>query len=361
MKVYKRCLCAEDAKCRHPFWYVFKLRGHRYRGSTRTANRQLAERNGGKRRTEALEQREGFRAPKPIKLSAHVRAYVEYTEKTNASSNKDTRVLDAFVASVGDRPITEVSAFHVERWKRARAEQVSLSTVNRELNIVRGCFSRAVEWGRLGLSPLRTVKPYRVDNVRLRICSPAEIRTILEGLPPDLALLARLTLASLLRLSECLNLRREDLGPASVTVINSKSGKSRRVPLPQEVRADLLQRCHRSGYVFGVGKEGEPPTQEATSVAFTRALRALGLQGISHHVFRHTGATVMIANGVSLRAVQAIGGWSSLRMVERYAHVTDEELIRAVRVAHTHTEGATQGATAVENTAAENGSKTEAK
>lgn len=90
-----------------------------------------------------------------------------------------------------------------------------------------------------------------------------------------------------------------------------------------------MKRCHRSGYVFGVGTAGEPPSQEATSVAFTWVLRALGLSGISHHVFRHTGATVMIANGASLRAVQTIGGWSSLRMVERYAHVTDEELLRA--------------------------------
>jgi hypothetical protein len=53
----------------------------------------------------------------------------------------------------------------------------------------------------------------------------------------------------------------------------------------------------------------------------------------------------MVANSVSLRAVQTIGGWSSLRMVERYAHVTDEEIIRGVRLAYSHTEGATNGAT----------------
>jgi hypothetical protein len=46
----------------------------------------------------------------------------------------------------------------------------------------------------------------------------------------------------------------------------------------------------------------------------------------------------MVANGVSLRAVQEIGGWSTLRMVERYAHVDDAELARAVRVTHNHTE-----------------------
>ena len=53
----------------------------------------------------------------------------------------------------------------------------------------------------------------------------------------------------------------------------------------------------------------------------------------------------MVANGVSVRAVQAIGGWSTLRMVERYAHVDDAELARAVRITHKHTEGAAAGTT----------------
>lgn len=167
----------------------------------------------------------------------------------------------------------------------------------------------------------------------------------MNGVPADLRLLARLTLESLLRLSEALALRRDDIGPTYAPVVHSKSGRSRRVPLTGELRADLLARCHKSGYIFGVGKNGQPPTQQATSVAFTRALRALGLSGISHHTFRHTAATVMVANGVSLRAVQTIGGWSTLRMVERYAHVDDTELARAVRITHTHTEGAAAGTT----------------
>jgi hypothetical protein len=53
---------------------------------------------------------------------------------------------------------------------------------------------------------------------------------------------------------------------------------------------------------------------------------------------------MMVANGVSLRAVQMIGGWTSLRMVERYAHLDDAELQRAVRLTHNHAEAAKQGA-----------------
>jgi integrase len=55
----------------------------------------------------------------------------------------------------------------------------------------------------------------------------------------------------------------------------------------------------------------------AMSVAFARMASALGLSGVSHHVLRHTGATVMVRGNVSLRAVHMIGGWSTLRMVER--------------------------------------------
>jgi site-specific recombinase XerD len=107
----------------------------------------------------------------------------------------------------------------------------------------------------------------------------------------------------------------------------------------------LLKRCHASGYVFGVGKEGRPPKAAAVSVAFARLAAALKPPGVSHHTFRHTGATVMVANGVSLRAVQMIGGWTSLRMVERYAHLDDAELQLAVRVTHNHAEAATPGGT----------------
>ena len=340
MKIYKRCACAETARCGHRFWFKFKLHGREYRSTTRTANRQLAERIGAKRRLDVPERREGWRAPKPVKFSEHLKAYLAHTAKANISSNKDQRVLNGFLASVGDRSIAEVSAFHVERWKRDRADVVSRSTVNRELNIVRGCFSRAVEWERLTISPMRSVKPYRVDDVRLRVCSPAEICTLLDGAPRDLALLARLTLESLLRLSEALALRRDDIGSTYATVVRSKSGQSRRVPLTAELRADLLKRCHAMGYIFGIGKEGRPPQAAAISVAFARLSRVLDLVGVSHHTLRHTGATVMVANGVSLRAVQTIGGWSSLRMVERYAHVDDAELARAVRVTHNHTEEA---------------------
>jgi len=53
----------------------------------------------------------------------------------------------------------------------------------------------------------------------------------------------------------------------------------------------------------------------------------------------------MVRGGISLRAVQMIGGWPTLRMVERYAHMTDAEFARAVRVTAEHTDAAKEAPT----------------
>jgi len=52
---------------------------------------------------------------------------------------------------------------------------------------------------------------------------------------------------------------------------------------------------------------------------------------------RHTGITLMLEAGVNPRAIQKLAGWTSLRMLERYGHVRDAELQRAVRVVSSFT------------------------
>ena len=347
MKLFKRCRCRGGARCGHSFWFRFWFEGREYRGSTRSANRVLAERIGSKRRLAALEGREGLRRRRGPLLSRHIAAYTEWTAQTNRSSGKDPGVLAAFLALTGDRRLDEVSPFHIERWKSVRAKAVSPATVNRGLNIVRGCFSRAVEWGHLSVSPVKTVRPYHVENVRTRILSTEEIQRVLEACSEDLRLMARATLESLFRVSEVLNLRAEDIGPSFATLIHNKSGRMRRIPLTPTLRTDLIARTHRSGWVFGQDRYGgRPPKQGAVSIAFCRVMHGLGLHDASHHTLRHTGTSAMVAAGVSLRVVQEIGGWTSLRMLERYAHPTGSELRQAVRTLSEHTTGTKTGTAA---------------
>ncbi len=78
-------------------------------------------------------------------------------------------------------------------------------------------------------------------------------------------------------------------------------------------------------------------------------MRSIGLEGVTHHVPRHTGASAMVAAGISVRVVQDIGGWSTLRMLERYAHPSGAEMSRAVRVLTTYTATGTKTGTAPKN------------
>ena len=55
---------------------------------------------------------------------------------------------------------------------------------------------------------------------------------------------------------------------------------------------------------------------------FESACKLASLSDVTPHTLRHTFATRLIENGVDLRTVQELGGWSQIKMLERYGHVS---------------------------------------
>ena len=95
--------------------------------------------------------------------------------------------------------------------------------------------------------------------------SDDEIKTALAA-PSDVALMCRVTLISLNRISEVLALQREHIGPSWMEV-RRKGGRVHRVALPYDLRAALLARGPRRGFVFGEGADGEPPRSKPPPIA----------------------------------------------------------------------------------------------
>ena len=50
------------------------------------------------------------------------------------------------------------------------------------------------------------------------------------------------------------------------------------------------------------------------------------------HVLRHTFATELVRSGADLAAVQELGRWSSLAMVQRHAHVSPSHRTRIIHL-----------------------------
>lgn len=64
------------------------------------------------------------------------------------------------------------------------------------------------------------------------------------------------------------------------------------------------------------------PMRVDANKAFKSAMRNAGIEGFRFHDLRHTWASWLIQAGVPLSALQEMGGWESIEMVKRYAHLS---------------------------------------
>lgn len=83
-----------------------------------------------------------------------------------------------------DRPLSELSAHDIEKWRADRLESgTKPTTVNRDLGDLKSAFSRAQEWGFVDENSLRSVKPCKIDpNVRSRFLDDAELTRLKQAL-----------------------------------------------------------------------------------------------------------------------------------------------------------------------------------
>jgi len=173
---------------------------------------------------------------------------------------------------------------------------------------------------------------------------PDEERAIHEALPVPLRPLFTVSIDTGLRWSEQVNLQWKDvdLHTEAITVRRSKHGESRTVPMNSIVRAILMD--------LGLQRKlpddpKEPvfqcPYREASNFfpkAVKRAQKALAeagkagsrLDGYTWHGNRHTFASRLAMAAVDLLSIKEAGGWKTLAMVQRYAHLAPGHLHAAV-------------------------------
>ncbi|MDO2365702.1 site-specific integrase, partial [Escherichia coli] len=61
------------------------------------------------------------------------------------------------------------------------------------------------------------------------------------------------------------------------------------------------------------------------------ACRRAGIEDFRFHDLRHTWASWLIQSGVPLSVLQEMGGWESIEMVRRYAHLAPNHLTEHAR------------------------------
>jgi hypothetical protein len=96
-------------------------------------------------------------------VSEHYEPWATAQRKTGAEQT--ARLRGVFGATLNGLRLDEITGFDVERWRSGRLNGgKEASTVNRDLNTLRGALSRAVEWGLLSTHPLAKVKASKTDR-----------------------------------------------------------------------------------------------------------------------------------------------------------------------------------------------------
>lgn len=155
-----------------------------------------------------------------------------------------------------------------------------------------------------------------------------------------------------LRVSEALNLDREDLSLAQASVrVIGKGDRERRLPVGElavaaldryieQVRPQLLARaaCHgavrRGGPLF-VSQRGARLSRMTAWRVLRDAALAGGVTGhVSPHTLRHCFATHLLEGGADLRVVQELLGHASITTTQIYTHLTGERIKQVYARAH---------------------------
>ena len=208
---------------------------------------------------------------------------------------RDEQMLKQLTEFFGsERPLTEITPVDIEGYKLRRRTQVSGSTTNRELALLKRMFNLAIEWDLfLDRNPVCRVKFFREFNIHRRTLSLEEEEKLLRNAAPFLQDLIAFGLNTGLRVGEIFSLQWSyvDLEKGILNVFAPKTGKTRPVPMNSEARRVLEAWAlgRKNDFVFYNHDTGKPFVD--LKAGFALACRKAGISGVTWHTLRHTFAS----------------------------------------------------------------------
>ena len=216
------------------------------------------------------------------------------------------------------------------------------STIRNTFMGVRALYRRAVARGEVAVNPTAGLQLPAVRGRRDRIASVNEADKLLAVLPAgDRALWSTAFFAGLRRgelmaldvnhvfdtngVASTIEVERS-YDPVAGQYISPKShAGTRRVPVTQELRGHLAAHRKRLGRGTGLlfGRTATRPFDDrALKIRAEKAWHTAGLTSITLHEARHTYASLLIAAGVSSKAVSTYMGHASITItLDRYGHL----------------------------------------
>lgn len=230
---------------------------------------------------------------------------------------------------LGGLALSQIDRNALDRLTQARLKtDVAPATVNRMLAVIRGILNTARrEWDWIDSVPAIRLLPE--PQQRIRWLTQDEADRLIAELPPHVAAMARFTLATGLRESNVIMLEwaQVDLQQHRAWIhADQAKGGHRAIAVPLNAHALVVLREQIGRHPTRVFTyEGQPVTR-ANNYAWRKALIRAGIENFRWHDLRHTWASWHVQAGTPLLVLKELGGWATLDMVLRYAHLSADHL-----------------------------------
>lgn len=338
------------------WWMTFSFKGNQVRRSAETTDRKLAEKIYAKVLTQVTE---GKWFDKPLHedktLSDLFERYInEYTvmNKAERTIRQDRGFAKNMLEFFGDALLSEITPNRISSYKaHLRAKGLSAATINMQRGVLSHVFKKAVrEWEWVKENPVEKVSRERIRNARDRWLTIEEANKLLNACViyatgrgnikvPHYWLqeIVFFDLNTGMRMDEVLSLEwpHVDLFRKTVTVIRSKNGEKRTIPLNQKafelLKTKTKARDILSKYVFA-SEVGTKINSGNLRRSFYNALERAEITDFRFHDLRHTFATRLAQAGVDLYKIAKLLGHKDIKMTQRYSHHYPESLRDGVEV-----------------------------
>lgn len=225
----------------------------------------------------------------------------------------------------------------VPEFKDKPAAQATRATHLAFIRALLRCASN--EWRWIAKAP--NIKCPVPKNKRIRWLTRDEATALIREMPPHFKPVVVFALATGLRRSNIIDLEWSQIDMqrkvAWIHPEDAKSGRAIGVALNDsacKVLRDQVGRHNRWVFVHtessvrpdGTRTKEVRKMRSDANTAWRAALKRAGIENFRFHDLRHTWASWLVQSGVPLSALQEMGGWESIEMVQRYAHLAPNHL-----------------------------------
>lgn len=266
------------------------------------------------------------------------------SEGTRREYNKDLIQLQKYLENVYNKrlEVSDVTEADLENYLTFLMTEKGYkpSSRNRQMNTIRSFFKFCLRMNIIENNPAEVLVRLEEAPRNPVFLKPTEVNELVNAIKHPLIKLVIFTLFHTgLRINECLELKLSDVNFAEnkITVRNGKGNKKRVIPLHKDLKIQLEHYIEKwrvkskSEKLFITERTGSLSDVYVNKI-LKETVRNLGWnKNVTCHVLRHSFASALLKNNVSIVAVKELLGHENIKTTSSYAHIHQEDIEEGIQ------------------------------